>query len=93
MNQEEYNARYGVLREQYKKIKDKLSKLEVLKFELRAKSHKVKEFIGNLEKSSELLTDFDEQLWYALVEKATVNSDGNIKFEFKKGKPQMSLTN
>ena len=93
LNQEEYNARYGVLREQYEKIKDKLSKLEALKFELRAKSHKVKEFIGNLEKSSELLTDFDEQLWYALVEKATVNSDGNIKFEFKKGKPQMSLTN
>lgn len=86
MNQTEYNRRHEELRDRYDKITEKLSKIEDLKFEIKAKEHKVNEFITGLEQSSELLTDFDEKLWYALIEKVIVNTDGSMNFEFKNGK-------
>lgn len=53
---------------------------------MRTKKHKTEEFIESLKLSSELLTDFDERLWYALIEKAIVSSDGKVKFKLKNGK-------
>ena len=32
-----------------------------------------------------LITEFDVQLWYALIEKVIANRDGSMKFEFKNG--------
>ena len=53
---------------------------------MRTKKHRTEEFIENLKQNSERSTDFDERLWYALVEKVVVNTDGGIQFEFKNGK-------
>ena len=30
-----------------------------------------------------LLSEFNEKLWYAMVDKAIVNTDGSIHFKFK----------
>lgn len=86
IDQNEYNNKYESLKERYDKINEKLSKTEDLKFEMRTKKHKAEEFIESLKLSSELLTDFDERLWYELVEKVVVNTDGSMNFEFKNGK-------
>lgn len=47
---------------------------------MRTKKHKVNKFVNNLKQNLELLTDFNEKLWYMLIEKATVNLYGSIKF-------------
>lgn len=86
IDQIKYNQRYEELRDRYDKVTEQLSKIEDLKFEMKAKEHKINEFIKNLKQSTELITDFDEKLWYTLIGKVIINRDGNIKFEFKNGK-------
>lgn len=75
MDQIEYNERNKNLKNQYEKINEKLSKIEDLKFEMRTKKHKVEGFIEHLKQNSELLTNFNEKIWYALIEKVTVNAE------------------
>ena len=86
IDQIKYNERYEELRDRYDKATEKLSKIEDLKFEMRTKKHRAEEFIESLKQSSELLTEFDERTWYALIEKVIVNTDGSMNFEFKNGK-------
>ena len=86
MDHIKYNEKYENLKNQYDKINEKFSKIENLKLEIITKRRKSKEFIENLKQGSELLTNFDEKLWYALIEKATVNANGRIEIEFKNGK-------
>ena len=69
MDQTEYNEQYEELRDKYDKVSKKASKLKYLKLEMQTKKHRAEEFIETLKQSSELLTDFDERLWYALIEK------------------------
>ena len=52
---------------------------------MKTKKYKVTEFIENLKQSTNLLTDFDENLWNALIERAVISTDGGLKFEFKNG--------
>lgn len=85
MNQNEYDTKYEELRAKYEKTSEKLSEIEKLKFEIRTKKYKAEEFIKNLKSSSKLIKEFDERLWYALIERVIVNADGSIKFEFKNG--------
>ena len=39
----------------------------------------------SLQKQKELLTDFDEDLWYSLIEYVTVFDKEDIRFTFKDG--------
>ena len=86
IDQNEYNNKYESLRERYDRINEKLSKIESLKLEIKMKKSKAEIFIENLKQRSRLLTEFDERLWYSLIEKVIVNSDGSMNFEFKNGK-------
>ena len=86
IDQNEYNDKYESLKERYDKINEKLSKTESLKLEIKMKKSKAEIFIESLKQQSCLLTEFDERLWYSLIEKVIVNSDGSMNFEFKNGK-------
>ena len=86
IDQNEYNNKYESLRERYDRINEKLSKIESLKLEIKMKKSKAEIFIENLKQLSYLLTEFDERLWYSLIEKVIVNTDGSMNFEFKNGK-------
>ncbi len=86
INQNEYNDKYESLKERYDKINEKLSKLESLKLETKMRKSKAEIFVENLKQQSCLLTEFDERLWYSLIEKVVVNTDGSMNFEFKNGK-------
>ena len=44
---------------------------------------KIKIFIEDLKNNDVVITEFDERLWYSLVEKAIVYADGKIEFKFK----------
>lgn len=50
-----------------------------------AKRDLIGRFILELSKCKELLTEFNEQLWIAAVDKVTVFEDGKLLFAFKDG--------
>ena len=40
-------------------------------------------FINDLKNNDKLLDEFDEKLWYAVVEKVVINANTHIVFKFK----------
>jgi uncharacterized protein (DUF2225 family) len=42
-------------------------------------------FIKELSKQKGVISEFDEQLWYALIDKVTVYGEEDIRFKFKDG--------
>ena len=84
-NQDEYNAHYNALVERYKKLKKKSLSLQKQKEERLAKRDLIGGFILEFSKCKELLTEFDEKLWIAAVDKVTVFQDGRLVFAFKEG--------
>lgn len=84
-NQDEYNAHYNALVERYEKLQKKSFSLQKQKEERLAKRDLIGGFILELSKCKELLTEFDEQLWIAAIDKVTVFQDGRLVFSFKDG--------
>ena len=83
MNQDEYNKKYDFYTEKYEKIKSELSKLEDKKQDLKVRRDKIRIFVDNLKSHSEVIYEFDEKLWYALVNKIVVNAEAGIKLVLK----------
>ena len=83
IDQDEYNEKYDSYTENHEKIKNKISKLEEKKQNLKVRRDKIKIFIDNLKNHSEVIYEFDERLWYTLVQKVIVNTDKEIEVKFK----------
>ena len=83
IDQTEYNKHYENLKEQYEKNNEKLNKLENAKLEWKVKKQKTQDLLNEIELQDKLISEFDESLWYALVEKVIVNHDGSMDFQFK----------
>jgi len=83
MNQDEYNKKYNSYTEKYEKIKSELSKLEDKKQDLKVRMDKIRIFIDNLKNHSKVISEFDERLWYVLVDKIVVYEDGKVEFKFR----------
>lgn len=84
-NQEEYNVHYNALVERYEKAKAKAVSLQQQKEERLAKRDLIGGFMSELVQRKELLTEFDEKLWIALVERVTVFQDWRFVFTFRDG--------
>lgn len=85
LNQAEYEEKYKALVERYENIKKGLEGINEKRLERSAKRESMEEFIRILEKNDMLLTEFDEELWNATIEKVTVYSEKKITFVFKDG--------
>ena len=83
MNQDEYNKKYDSYTEKYEKIKSELSKLEDKKQDLKVRRDKIKIFIEDLKSNDKLIDEFDEKLWYTLIQKVIVNTGKEIEVKFK----------
>lgn len=70
---------------QYEKNTEKLSKLENTRLGCRVKRQKTLYLLNEIKLQDGLITGFDVQLLYALIEKVIVNRDGRMEFEFKNG--------
>lgn len=76
---------YENLKNQYEKNNEKLDKLKNMKLEWKVKKQQTLEFLEKIKNQNNLITDFDEHMWYSLVEKVIVNRDETLKFELKNG--------
>lgn len=85
IDQDEYSERYMALQQRYETASDRLNVLDRQRTEHKVKCDKIKEFIRILRNSEEVLTEFDEKLWRATVERLLVQPDGEIRFLLKDG--------
>jgi hypothetical protein len=84
-SQEEYTKKYNGLLARYEKATAKLAELTAEKERKRDQDRKIRLFIEELKKQPLVLEAWDERLWIAILDRATVFRDGRIVFRFKNG--------
>ena len=83
MDQDEYNQKYNFYTDRYETTKDKLASAKEKKQDLIVRMDKIRIFIDNLKNHSKGISEFDERLWYVLVDKIVVYEDGKVEFKFR----------
>ena len=84
-SQEEYAERYNGYVARYDAAKAKLDALQKEKAQRLAKADAIGGFMFELSECTEAITEFNEGLWLAVVEKATAYHDGRLVFRFQNG--------
>lgn len=85
MDQTEYERKYAGYCERYEAAGKRLEEIGELRLERNAKRTKIAMFLEKLENSSELVKEFDEELWYTTVDFVTVYEDMRMVFTFRDG--------
>ena len=85
MDQEEYQRQYSSYNARYEGIRKKLDKLKNKRLERLAKKTSIRCFMDNLSKQEDIITAFDEELWYTTVGVVKVSLDGKMTFVFRDG--------
>lgn len=84
-SQEEYTERYNGYIARYDAAKAKLDALRKEKAQRLAQADSIGGFMFELSEYTEAVTEFDEGLWLAVIEKATAYHDGRLVFTFQNG--------
>ncbi len=85
MDQEEYERKYASYCERYEAAGIRLAEIGELRLERNAKRTKITMFLERLKSSADLVTEFDEELWYTTVDFVTVYEDMSMVFTFRDG--------
>ena len=85
LDQKEYQKRYDGLAKRLDNVQERLDEVSQGITEKQAHREKIEMFLSGLQKQKELVTGFDEDLWYSLIEYVTVFDKENIRFTFKDG--------
>ena len=83
MAQNEYQLKYESLEQSYNEKRLKYEELQTQKSDLFERETEMKVFIKSLAHSPSIITEFDRTLWNLFVDKAVVDSKGNIKIDMK----------
>lgn len=85
VNQDKYQKRYEALVNRFEKAKSKLQEIDETINDREARRLQTELFIRELKKQDCLITEFDEKLWFTLMDYITVYSADDIRFTFKNG--------
>lgn len=85
LDQKEYQKRYDGLAKRLDNVQGRLDEVSQTITEKQAHRKKIELFLDGLQKQKELVTGFDEDLWYSLIEYVTVFDKEDIRFTFKDG--------
>ena len=85
LDQNDYNARYNALIQRYETATTRLTEIDSERLERNAKRANITRFLKILMKQDELITEFDDELWYTTVDSITVFPDGKLKVTFRDG--------
>ena len=91
MDQEEYNRRYDAYSEQFGAARRRMAEIEDIRQERNAKRTRIQLFMERLKVQSDIVEQFDEELWYSTVDYMTVYEDGRLVFTFRDGR-QVEIT-
>ena len=67
LDQDEFKQRYNSLQEQYEAVKNKLAEITETKQERTTKRENILLFLKTLEQNNVVLTEFNEELWCAVI--------------------------
>ena len=84
-NQSDFNERNDGYLERHRVASERIDELEAAKRERVAKGKTLDRFIADIQKRPLALTEFDEAVWLATVDKVTVATDGTMTFIFRNG--------
>ena len=85
LDQDEYQKRYDGLAKQLDNVQGRLDEVSQGITEKQAHREKIELFLDGLQKQEDLVTEFDENLWYSLIEYVTVFTKEDVRFIFKDG--------
>ena len=84
-SQEEYCLRYERLVNRFEAAKARLNEIANQRELAQARLNMIRAFIKRLEEQDRLISEFDERLWYALLDKVAVYNEKDVRFTFKDG--------
>lgn len=85
MNQENYKKKYTALVNRFEAAKKRLEEIQATIHDREARRLQCDSFIKELKKHGDLITEFDEKMWYTLMDRIVVYSETDIRFIFKDG--------
>lgn len=85
MNQQEYLLWYEKYNTRLEDFIEKLKVAEQERASRKARHQKFKEFISIFKNTPNVLLEFDEQLWIAIIDKVIIGLNGTCKFLFCNG--------
>ena len=83
VDQSEWNERNNGYLERHRQATERVSELETQKKERLGKSKILDGFIRDIENRPLAITEFDEKLWLAVIDRVTVGKDGTMVFRFR----------
>ena len=84
-NQDKYREKYDSLVARFEKAKERIAEIARLKSDKESRRLQADSFMKELKKLDSLVTEFDEKLWYTLVDCIMVYSKEDIRFVFRDG--------
>ena len=85
LTNDDANEKQANLEAKYDALVQKLKKLENQKEEVMDKRNKINTFISTLKDKVDVISEFDEELFNIMVDKAVVHRDKSIEFIFNSG--------
>ena len=85
LDQTEYQAKYNSLASRYQKLQAEEEGLKKKRDEREAMAENIGAFMFSLYEQEDVITEFDDKLWLASVEKAIIRADEKITFIFRNG--------
>ena len=85
LDQRKYQERYDGLAGRFEAAKTRFEAVSELASDKKARGKLVEVFVAELGRQDGLIAEFDERLWFALVDFATVTSENDVRFTFKNG--------
>lgn len=85
LDQAEYQERYNALADRFDKAKERLEAVSMEITEKQARREMAERCLAEIAKQEGVVSEFDEDLWYALVDFVTVCGKDDVRFTFKDG--------
>lgn len=83
VNQSEWTERNSAYLDRHRRATERVDELEAAKRERLGKSKILESFIKDIGSRPLAITEFDDKLWLAVIDRVTVGRDGAMVFKFK----------
>ena len=85
LSQEEYSKQYDAYAERFEKAQARCNKLQVERQAAHTEADTIAQTMKEISSMQELPIEFEDHLWFALIDRVTVYRDERIVFRFKTG--------
>ena len=84
-NQDEYTKKFNEAESRFQILEKEISELNTRIASIKAQREKIAIYLNTLKADNKIIEEFNEDLWYAFVDKVTIYPDNQLKLQFKDG--------